>query len=139
LWKQYFQYGYWKVRVMQKHLRQMRSRQFVPPLFAASLLIGVLLSPFNAAIRIVTLFTFGTYLLANLAASLLSAPKGSRHLLLSVPVAFATIHFSYGLGFLTGLARFWNRWTGHRLQVQTTSRDSEHLDCASMPQTRRGP
>ena len=31
LWRQYFQYGYWKVRVMQKHPRQMRLRHFVPP------------------------------------------------------------------------------------------------------------
>ena len=30
LWRQYLQYGYWKVRVMQKHPRQMRARQFVP-------------------------------------------------------------------------------------------------------------
>src|SRR5438445_2255635 len=30
LWKQYFQYGFWKVRVMQKHPRQMRARQFLP-------------------------------------------------------------------------------------------------------------
>ena len=33
LWNQYFQYGYWKVRVLQKHPRQMSLRQFVPPLF----------------------------------------------------------------------------------------------------------
>ena len=26
LWKQYFQYGFWKVRVLQKHPRQMRPR-----------------------------------------------------------------------------------------------------------------
>ena len=29
---QYFQYGYWKVRVMQKHPRQMRVSHFVPSL-----------------------------------------------------------------------------------------------------------
>ena len=34
LWGQYFQYGYWKVRVMQKHPRQMQLRQFVPPIFS---------------------------------------------------------------------------------------------------------
>ena len=30
LWRQYFQYGYWKVRVMQKHPLQMQPRQFGP-------------------------------------------------------------------------------------------------------------
>ena len=33
LWKQYYQYGFWKVRVLQKHPFQMRPRQFIPPLF----------------------------------------------------------------------------------------------------------
>ena len=32
LWRQYFQYGYWKVRVMQKHPTQMRWRHFAPAL-----------------------------------------------------------------------------------------------------------
>lgn len=30
LWRQYYQYGFYKVRVMQKHPRQMRPRQFIP-------------------------------------------------------------------------------------------------------------
>ena len=33
LWRQYYKYGYWKVRVLQKHPRQMSLRQFVPPAF----------------------------------------------------------------------------------------------------------
>ncbi|HPO57840.1 MAG TPA: glycosyltransferase family 2 protein [Anaerolineaceae bacterium] len=37
LWRQYFQYGFWKVRVLQKHPRQLRLRQFVPPVFVAGL------------------------------------------------------------------------------------------------------
>ena len=38
LWSQYLQYGYWKVRVLQKHPAQMRWRHFVPPAFALALL-----------------------------------------------------------------------------------------------------
>ncbi len=34
LWKQYYQYGYWKVRVLQKHPRQMSLRHFIPPAFS---------------------------------------------------------------------------------------------------------
>jgi GT2 family glycosyltransferase len=134
--KQYFQYGYWKVRVMQKHLRQMRLRQFIPPLFAASLLIGALLSPFSAPVRILTLFILVTYLLANLAASLWATPAEHRRILWLVPVAFATIHLSYGSGFLIGLARFWNRWRNNSgPRSSTAARNSEHLECASMAQT----
>src|SRR5690606_1087521 len=43
LWRQYFQYGFWKYRVMQKHPRQMRPRQFVPPAFVAGLIGSALL------------------------------------------------------------------------------------------------
>ena len=31
LFRQYLQYGFWKVRVLQKHPRQMSLRQFIPP------------------------------------------------------------------------------------------------------------
>ncbi len=37
LWRQYFQYGFWKVRVLQKHPRQMRPRQFAPALLVSAL------------------------------------------------------------------------------------------------------
>ena len=48
LGRQYFQYGYWKVRVLQKHPRQMRSRQYVPALFVLSLLFSILAGFFHA-------------------------------------------------------------------------------------------
>ena len=57
LWRQYYQYGYWKVRVMQKHPRQMRSRQFVPPAFVAGLAgsaaLGMVFRPFRALLGVV--------------------------------------------------------------------------------------
>jgi glycosyltransferase involved in cell wall biosynthesis len=37
LTRQYFQYGLWKIRVLQKHPRQMSWRHFVPPAFVALL------------------------------------------------------------------------------------------------------
>jgi len=110
LWRQYFQYGYWKVRVMQKHPAQMRLRQFVPPVFVAALLGSGLLSLFSSLGRLALALVAGSYLLANLAASILTARQGGwRHLPLLPPV-FSILHLSYGLGFLTGLAKFWNRW-----------------------------
>jgi hypothetical protein len=27
-----------------------------------------------------------------------------------LPITFAILHLSYGLGFLVGLVKFWNRW-----------------------------
>jgi succinoglycan biosynthesis protein ExoA len=110
LWRQYFQYGFWKIRVMQKHPYQMRPRQFVPPLFVASLIGAAVLAPF-AVIGLVLLAAIcGAYIAANLAVSLAVASRhGWRHVLM-LPLVFAILHLSYGLGFMFGLLRFWNRW-----------------------------
>lgn len=117
LWKQYFQYGYWKVRVLQKHPRQMSPRQFVPPLFVLALLLGLAGSAFSPPGRGFLALIVGLYLLADLAAALLtSARRGWKHLP-RLPLVFAILHLSYGCGFLAGLVRFWNRWGDKRGKV----------------------
>jgi glycosyltransferase involved in cell wall biosynthesis len=110
LWRQYFQYGYWKVRVMQKEIWQMRLRQFIPALFLVVLLLSFLMAPLSGIAMAVFALTLSSYTLANIGASVLTARNQDRRLLLSLPLCFATIHFAFGLGFLAGLVRFWNRW-----------------------------
>lgn len=110
LWKQYFQYGFYKVRVLQKHPKQMSLRQFVPLLFVLSLVISILLSLLVSWGWLFLVALLGAYILANVSASLITAQKhGWKHLLF-LPIAFATLHLSYGLGFLFGLFRFSGRW-----------------------------
>jgi GT2 family glycosyltransferase len=130
LWRQYYQYGYWKVRVMQKHPRQMRLRQFVPPAFVGALLLALALSPLGAPLRWAALAIAGAYLLANLSASLLSARRARWSGWWLLPVTFGALHFSYGAGFLWGLVRFCNRWDDRRNRVGGTGRTSEGLDKA---------
>ncbi len=110
LWRQYFQYGYWKVRVMQKHPRQMQPRQFVPFLFVAALLLSLLATPFSAIGAWAFGLTGGSYIITNLATSFLVARQQNMPLSWPLPVIFSTLHVSYGLGFLIGLVKFWNRW-----------------------------
>jgi glycosyltransferase involved in cell wall biosynthesis len=110
LWRQYYQYGYWKVRVLQKHPRQMQARHFIPPLFAATVLGGALLTPFSAVVRRLWTVVLLLYAVANLAASLLTARSAGLAHLPRLPLIFAILHLSYGLGFLRGLAAFWQRW-----------------------------
>ena len=110
LWKQYFQYGLWKVRVLQKHPRQMSWRQFIPPLFAFSLIVTGSWGLFSRIGRMLLALAVGSYLVANLGASLyIASQRGWEHLT-RLPQTFAILHLSYGLGFLTGLVKFWNRW-----------------------------
>jgi succinoglycan biosynthesis protein ExoA len=109
LWKQYFQYGFWKVRVLQKHPRQMSPRQFAPPLLVLGLIASALLAV-SSVLRPFSLLIPLLYLLANLLGSFYTAALRGWNYLLYLPVIFAVLHISYGLGFLTGLVKFWNRW-----------------------------
>lgn len=122
---QYFQYGYWKVRVMQKHTRQMRLRQFAPPLFVAALLLALLLLPILPAAGYALGLVAGAYGLGLVAASILSAARNGWHLLPFLPFAFAILHLAYGAGFLIGLLKFWNRWrrVAGQLQSRAAIRD----------------
>lgn len=110
LWRQYFEYGYWKVRVMQKHPKQMRLRQFVPPVFVVALLASLIAIPFTSIGLWLLGIVGGSYAIANISASILIGYKKDRKSLPVLPLAFATLHLSYGTGFLIGLVRFWNRW-----------------------------
>jgi len=109
-WKQYFQYGYWKVRVLQKHPFQMRLRQFVPPLFVLSLIVSLLLSPVSGYGMRGFLVLGLLYVVANLVASATVSSRAGSCPLLLLPVCFAVLHTAYGAGFLAGLLRFASRW-----------------------------
>lgn len=109
LWRQYFQYGYWKVRVLQKHPHQMSLRQFVPPVFVLALLFSSLFALFSDT-RPLSIIVHLTYLLANLGASLWTASRRGWFALPYLPLVFAILHLSYGLGFLLGLLKFAHRW-----------------------------
>jgi len=116
LWRQYYQYGFWKVRVLQKHPRQMSPRQFVPPAFVMALIGSAILAllpvtrPLSPVLPLL-------YLLANLSASVItSAKKGWKHLSY-LPLIFAILHLGYGLGFLVGLVKFADRWSDRRGKV----------------------
>jgi glycosyltransferase involved in cell wall biosynthesis len=110
LWRQYFQYGYWKVRVLQKHPRQMSLRQFIPPVFVLALLGSALLF-FYPAYRTFSMIVPLPYLMSNIVASIWTASKQKFQYLGWLPLIFLILHLSYGLGFLIGLITFWNRWS----------------------------
>jgi glycosyltransferase involved in cell wall biosynthesis len=107
--KQYFEYGYWKVRILQLHPRQMSFRQFVPFFFVLTLILTVVLSLVSVVGIWLLLVVLGGYLAANFAATVIAAgTKVSIFPLLSL--SFLVLHFSYGFGSLAGLISFGNRW-----------------------------
>lgn len=109
LWIQYFQYGYWKVRVLQKQPRQMSLRQFVPPAFVLALIVSLVMN-LSSTFRPFSSIVILAYLLVNLSVSVFIAFRRNWKCLPILPGTFAILHISYGLGFLIGLIKFWNRW-----------------------------
>jgi len=110
LWQQYFRYGLWKIRILQKHFQRMQLRQFVPPIFVLSLILsaicGILWKPaFFIFLSIVSLY-MGVTLFVSL---FISLRKGIQHIIV-LPFIFPTIHISYGLGFLAGILKFRKYW-----------------------------
>jgi glycosyltransferase involved in cell wall biosynthesis len=110
VWRQYFQYGFYKVRVLQKHPRQMQLRQFVPAAFVAGLAVSLAFSPVSQLARLAFGLLAGSYALASLTAATLVAAERSWSMAPRLPIVFAAVHVGYGAGFLAGLVKFANRW-----------------------------
>jgi succinoglycan biosynthesis protein ExoA len=100
--RQYFRYGMWRAKTSIMHPASLGLRQLVPPAFVLSLLLSL------AIVRIslpLALLVPVAYTLTNF---IISAAIVARRRLdcFLVPVAFCTIHLSWGAGFVLGLARF---------------------------------
>jgi succinoglycan biosynthesis protein ExoA len=106
LWRQYVQYGYWKVRVIQKHRMPASVRQLVPGCFVLSLTLSAITSLWvsSAAWFLATLLS--AYLACNVIASCITAARTNWRLLPLLPAIFACYHFAYGYGFLRGVLDF---------------------------------
>ena len=102
LWRQFFQYGYWKVYVNKKHKAITTIRQMVPVLFV--LYIGVFIIGFFPGIPFIASVPLFVYLVLGLVVSLRNANARIRFIDL-LPV-FPLLHLSYGLGYLKGITDF---------------------------------
>ena len=122
LFRQYNQYGYWKVRVMQKHGRTPAFRHYVPALFVLGLAVPAVVAIVaglaslpgrSAALAMVSvtgavLLGAGvvSYMTVLVVASVTTAARYGWDLLPVLPAAFVCYHVSYGIGFIQGLIDF---------------------------------
>lgn len=123
LWSQYYQYGFWKVRVLQKHPLQMRLRQFAPPVFSMALLGSALLA-FSPTLRFLSPGVPLLYLIVNFIVTIWMASRHGWRYLLLLPFIFSILHLSYGLGFLVGIIKFLNRWGDRTGKVPSWSNET---------------
>jgi glycosyltransferase involved in cell wall biosynthesis len=99
LWRQYFQYGSWKRRVLKMHPGSTRLRQLVPPLFIIALLGSVALA--FTPWRMLGLITPVLYAGLLAVATLVRLARTGDPAALLLPAAAATMHVAWGLGFLS--------------------------------------
>jgi succinoglycan biosynthesis protein ExoA len=106
LLRQYQQYGYWKVRVIQKHKLPASMRHLVPGCFVFSLMALPLASFWWPILIWGWLSLIGVYFGCTALASFLTAARHGPELLPVLPVVFVCYHLGYGYGFLRGIFDF---------------------------------
>jgi succinoglycan biosynthesis protein ExoA len=130
LFRQYFQYGFWKVAVIRKHHRLASYRNFVPGL---CLLVGIILLLCAEGASLASsvwwrnffligwLGLVGLYLILSFATACLVAKRKGWIFLPFLPVVFATYHFSYALGFLLAVLSRPAAWDAMNPQLKVLS------------------
>jgi len=106
LWRQYFQYGFWRIRTLQKHGRPAVFRQVIPILFVLLLIIlalAGLVSPIFWKILAAVLIVYAIGLIYG--SIDVGRQAGWKHAF-PAPLIFTLLHFGYGVGALWGLIRF---------------------------------
>jgi len=106
LWRQYFQYGFWRIRTLQKHKRPAAFRQLVPLLFVLSLLSLGLAGYWWRTFWILLGFEAALYAIGLIAGAFDVGWKSGWQYAAPTPVVFAILHLGYGLGSLWGIIRF---------------------------------
>ena len=104
LFKQYFYYGFYKIRVMQKRRGIASIRHLVPSFFVLTLILSLLLK---------NLFIPTLYCIVNIFFSVYTTFTNNKIKLLGffiLPFIYFNLHFSYGLGFICGIFRFIKDW-----------------------------
>lgn len=110
LFRQQYQYGYWRPFVLRKHGQPGSLRQLVPMVFVAACALCALAAPwFRAPLA----WLLGTYAAYVLTASVLAAwQAGAWGVLPRLPGVIAAYHLGYGLGTWRGL---WDLLRGRRV------------------------
>jgi succinoglycan biosynthesis protein ExoA len=106
LWRQYFQYGFWRIRTLQKHKRPATFRQLVPLLLVFSLLFLGLAGILWRSAWILLAIEAGLYLLALAGGAVDVGRRSGWKFVPTSPLIFGILHFAYGLGSMWGGLRF---------------------------------
>jgi glycosyltransferase involved in cell wall biosynthesis len=107
VFRQYFQYGFWKVRVMRKHRQVLSGRSLAPPAFVMSLAVLASAAVFIPLAAAGLMLELAAYTCGALFFGIRSvhARREPLRLLPRVLAVYPTFHVAYGLGMLWGVLR----------------------------------
>jgi succinoglycan biosynthesis protein ExoA len=99
--RQYWRYGFWKLKMLLRFPDTLRWRQALPPMFVLGLLFLLLVSPWWVPASSILGLVLVLYAVVLLAGALPVALRQKDALLwIGIPLAIAVMHFSWGTGFL---------------------------------------
>ena len=100
LYKQYFQYGFWKVIVNLKYSRVTSLRQLVPPVFVLFVLTAWIPGVWIVLAFYIYISIVGLYFITAVTTAFI---KGKLRQIPTIILAFLCLHWSYGIGYLYAL------------------------------------
>jgi glycosyltransferase involved in cell wall biosynthesis len=107
VWRQYYDYGRWKVPVMRKHRQVLSPRSLAPLVFVVATVLLALAAPFSEAARWLLAAELGVYVLSALVfgAAAIRRRGESARLVPLVVAAYPVFHVAYGAGMAVALVR----------------------------------
>ncbi len=106
LWRLYYQYGRFKPLVAKKIGAVVTARQLMPVMLVSSFIALGLLSFFFSFFGSFFILLLMFYAGSTIVVSALLAFKNGLRYVMTLPLVFWTLHFSYGLGYLKGIGDF---------------------------------
>ena len=105
LFKQYYQYGYWKVYVNKKHRAITTIRQLFPALLILFIIIGLITTWIFPVLLPFYIIPVLIYIWLGILFAALKSDKDIVNFM-RVLYSFWILHFSYGLGYINGIIDF---------------------------------
>ncbi len=104
--RQYWRYGYWKAKMLQRYPQTIRWRQALPPLYILGLLallvLSIFFAPFWWILLTVVVLYFGILLITSISIAL---QKRDGAFIMGIPLAIAVMHHCWGVGFLFSIMK----------------------------------
>ncbi len=103
LFRQYYNYGVARVKVIQRHPDFFRIKHIIPTVFIVTLFATGILGICSHFFLRLFVGSAIAYLIVSLAFSAVISSKRSWKYLGLLPISFAALHFGYGIGFARGI------------------------------------